>query len=146
MRSGFVAGDAAIIQAFFQYRTYHGSAMPPYTQAASIKAWDDEHHVIANRCAYRDKFTAVLDILTPVLDVQRPDASFYLWPQTPVDDTVFARELFARHHVTVLPGSFLSRQAHGINPGQNRVRIALVAELDECIEAAQRIRTLCASL
>jgi len=146
MRSGFVAGDAAIIQAFFKYRTYHGCAMSPYTQAASIKAWGDEQHVSANRHAYQEKFTAVLDILTPALDVRQPDASFYLWPQTPVDDTVFARELFAQHHVTVLPGSFLSREAHGINPGKQHVRIALVAELDECIMAARRIRSLCESL
>jgi len=146
MRSGFVAGDAAIIQAFFQYRTYHGCSMAPYTQAASIKAWEDEHHVHANRRAYQEKFAAVLEILTPVLDVNQPDASFYLWPQTPVDDTVFARELFTRYNVTVLPGSFLSREAHGINPGRNHVRIALVAELDECIDAAQRIRSLCESL
>lgn len=146
MRSGFVAGDADVIQAFFRYRTYHGSAMPPYTQAASIKAWGDEQHVIANRQAYRDKFSAVIEILSPVLDVQRPQGGFYLWPQTPVDDTVFARELYARYHVTVLPGSFLSREADGINPGHNRVRIALVAELDECIDAAQRIRSLCQSL
>jgi N-succinyldiaminopimelate aminotransferase len=120
--------------------------MPPYTQAASIKAWGDEQHVVANRRAYQEKFAAVLDILSPILKVKQPDAGFYLWPQTPVDDTVFARELFARYHVTVLPGSFLSREAQGLNPGRNHVRIALVAELDECIAAAQRIRSLCQSL
>lgn len=146
MRSGFVAGDANIIQAFFQYRTYHGSAMPPYTQAASIKAWDDEEHVTSNRLAYQVKFTAVLKILTPVLGVPAPDAGFYLWPQTPVDDIVFARELFAQQHVTVLPGSLLSREAHGSNPGSQHIRIALVAELEECITAAERIRTLCLSM
>ena len=146
LRSGFVAGDADIIQAFLKYRTYHGSAMPTYTQAASIKAWGDERHVVANRQAYQEKFDAVIEILAPVLDVRQPDGGFYLWPQTPVDDTVFARELYARYHVTVLPGSFLSREAEGINPGRDYVRIALVAELDECIAAAQRIRSLCESL
>jgi N-succinyldiaminopimelate aminotransferase len=146
MRSGFVAGDADIIQAFFRYRTYHGGAMAPYTQAASIKAWGDEHHVIANRRLYRDKFSAVIDILSPVLDVRPPQGGFYLWPRTPVDDTVFARELYARYHVTVLPGSYLSRESGGIDPGRNRVRIALVAGIDECIDAAQRIRELCQSL
>lgn len=146
MRSGFVAGDAAIIQRFFQYRTYHGCAMPPYTQAASIKAWNDEVHVQHNRQYYQEKFRAVLDILSPVMDVGQPDAGFYLWPQTPVDDTVFSRELYARHNVTVLPGSYLSREVKGINPGRNHVRIALVAELDECIVAANRISSLCQAL
>ena len=146
MRSGFVAGDADIIRAFFQYRTYHGCSMAPYTQAASIKAWNDEQYVRENRQYYQQKFTAVLDILTPVMDIARPDAGFYLWPRTPVDDTVFARELYARHNVTVLPGSYLSRESHDCNPGSSHVRIALVAELDECVEAAIRIRALCESL
>ena len=146
MRSGFVAGDAGIIRDFFRYRTYHGCSMAPYAQAASIKAWGDEQHVQENRRYYQQKFAAVLDILTPVMDISRPDAGFYLWPRTPVDDTVFARELYARHNVTVLPGSYLSRVAHGGNPGSFHVRIALVAELDECVDAATRIRTLCESL
>ena len=146
MRSGFVAGDADIIHAFFQYRTYQGCSMAPYTQAASIKAWGDEQHVRQNRRYYQQKFAAVLDILSPVMDVARPDAGFYLWPRTPVDDTVFARELYARHNVTVLPGSYLSREAHGGNPGSFHIRIALVAELDECVEAATHIRALCESL
>lgn len=140
LRSGFVAGDAEVLQGFLQYRTYHGCALPPPTQAASITAWQDEAHVCANRELYRQKFDAVLAILSPVLKVTRPDAGFYLWAETPGSDTEFARELFARQHITVLPGSYLSREAHGINPGAGRVRMALVAELDECIEAAERIR------
>jgi N-succinyldiaminopimelate aminotransferase len=146
MRSGFVAGDADIIRAFFQYRTYHGCSMAPYTQAASIRAWNDEQHVRENRRYYQQKFAAVLDILAPVMAITRPDAGFYLWPRTPVDDTVFARELYARHNVTVLPGSYLSRETDDGNPGSSHVRIALVAELDECVAAAQRIRALCESL
>ncbi len=141
LRSGFVAGDAEVIQRFLLYRTYHGCAMPPATQAASIAAWNDEQHVTQNRAIYRQKFEAVVDILQPVLPVERPEAGFYLWPKTPISDTEFARDLFARQHVTVLPGSYLSREAHGANPGANRIRLALVAELDECIDAAQRIRT-----
>ena len=140
LRSGFVAGDAEVLKRFLLYRTYHGCALPPPTQAASIKAWQDESHVQANREIYRQKFDAVLAILEPVLEVSRPDAGFYLWAKTPGSDTDFARELFARQHITVLPGSYLSREAHGINPGAGRVRMALVAELDECIEAAERIR------
>ena len=140
LRSGFVAGDAAIIKQFLLYRTYHGCAMPPPTQAASIKAWGDEQHVIENRQLYQQKFAAVLEILAPVMAVSQPDAGFYLWAGTETSDTAFARELYARQNITVLPGSYLSRQAHGINPGENRVRMALVAPLDECIEAAQRIR------
>ena len=139
LRSGFVAGDAEVLKRFLLYRTYHGCALPPPTQAASIKAWQDESHVQANREIYRKKFDAVLAILEPVMEVSRPDAGFYLWAKTPGSDTDFARELFARQHITVLPGSYLSREAHGINPGAGRVRMALVAELDECIEAAERI-------
>jgi len=139
MRSGFVAGDAEIISAFLQYRTYQGCSMAPYTQAASIKAWGDELHVQKNRRLYQQKFTAVLDILSATMDVRLPDASFYLWPKTPVDDAIFTRELFAQYNVNVLPGSYLSRDAHGINPGQQHIRIALVAPIEECIEAAQRI-------
>ncbi|HAJ92449.1 MAG TPA: succinyldiaminopimelate transaminase [Gammaproteobacteria bacterium] len=146
LRSGFVAGDANLIAPFLRYRTYHGCAMPPATQAASISAWRDEAHVAENRTLYTKKFAAVLDILTPVMDVQLPDAGFYLWPQTPVDDTEFARGLLAQQHVTVLPGSYLSRPAAGINPGRNHVRMALVAPLEDCIEAAERIKTYIVSL
>jgi len=142
LRSGFVAGDADIIAQFLKYRTYHGCAMPPATQAASITAWDDEHHVEQNRQMYRDKFAAVLDILKPVLDVEQPDAGFYLWAKTPdnCNDTDFARDLFATQNVTVLPGSYLSRDTETGNPGAGYVRMALVAPMDECIEAAMRIR------
>ena len=146
LRSGFVAGDADIISAFLRYRTYHGCSMPPATQAASVAAWKDETHVHTNRELYRQKFEAVLKILDGVLDVRMPDASFYLWPRTPIDDTEFARGLFAQQNVTVLPGSYLSRDAHGGNPGRNHVRMALVAPLEDCIEAAKRIRTYAQSL
>ncbi len=146
LRSGFVAGDAEVLAKFLLYRTYHGCAMPPPTQAASIKAWGDEAHVRANRDLYREKFDAVLAILQPVLKVERPQAGFYLWPETPVSDEQFARDLFARQNVNVVPGSYLSREAHGTNPGANRVRMALVAPLQECIEAAKRIRRYVESL
>lgn len=146
LRSGFVAGDAAILDGFFRYRTYHGCAMPPHHQFASIAAWQDEQHVRENRELYRRKFEAVLDILKPVLDVDWPDAGFYLWPQTPLDDTDFARRLYAEQNVTVLPGQYLSRDNQNYNPGQNRVRMALVAELDECVSAAQRIKNLIETL
>ncbi|WP_341781944.1 succinyldiaminopimelate transaminase [Ectopseudomonas mendocina] len=139
LRSGFVAGDAEILKAFLLYRTYHGCAMPVQTQLASVAAWNDEAHVRANRDLYREKFDAVLDILAPVMDVQRPDGGFYLWARTPGDDTLFTRELFASEHVTVVPGSYLSREVNGVNPGAGRVRMALVAPLAECIEAAERI-------
>jgi N-succinyldiaminopimelate aminotransferase len=140
LRSGFVAGDAGILERFHLYRTYHGCSMAPPTQAASRAAWSDETHVEENRRLYARKFDAMLEILGDVLNVQRPDAGFYLWPETPVDDGRFARELFARENVTVLPGSYLSRSTDGGNPGANRVRMALVVPLDECIEAAGRIR------
>ncbi len=142
LRSGFVAGDAAVLARFLRYRTYHGCAMAPPVQAASIAAWQDEQHVIENRARYREKFSRVLEILTPVLAVDAPDAGFYLWPQTPIDDERFARTLFERQHVTVLPGRYLSRDTATGNPGTGRVRMALVAELDACVEAAQRIRNL----
>lgn len=140
MRSGFVAGDADVLQQFLLFRTYHGCAMPPPFQAASTVAWNDEAHVLLNRELYRQKFTAVMDILAPVMAVEMPAAGFYLWPKTPVDDATFTRELFARAHVNVVPGSYLSREADGLNPGAGRVRLALVASLEACIEAAGRIR------
>ncbi|MCL4315575.1 MAG: succinyldiaminopimelate transaminase [Gammaproteobacteria bacterium] len=140
LRSGFVAGDAELIRQFHLYRTYHGSAMPPATQMASLAAWKDERHVQDNRRLYREKFDAVLEILKPVSSVVRPAGGFYLWLQTPQDDQTFVRELYARYNVTLLPGSYLSRSAHGGNPGEGYVRIALVPGLDECIEAAKRLR------
>jgi N-succinyldiaminopimelate aminotransferase len=139
MRSGFVAGDANLIKHFLLYRTYHGSAMSPVVQAASIAAWADEDHVIANRAMYRDKFARVTPILASVMDVALPDAGFYLWARIHGSDTDFARELFALYNVTVLPGSYLAREAHGVNPGAGRIRMALVAETAECEEAAHRI-------
>jgi N-succinyldiaminopimelate aminotransferase len=141
-----VAGDAEILQQFLLYRTYHGCAMPVQHQWASIAAWDDEQHVRDNRALYRKKFDAVLDILGTSLDVQRPQAAFYLWAGTPIDDTQFARGLFAQQNVTVLPGQYLARPTAGINPGANRVRMALVADFDECIAAARRIKQFVASL
>ncbi len=140
MRSGFIAGDAEILAKFLLYRTYHGCAMPPPFQAASIVAWQDEAHVRANRDQYRAKFAAVLEILAPVMDVKKPDAGFYLWPVTPIDDQTFTKELVARANVHIVPGSYLSRETATGNPGQNRVRMALVATQKECIEAAERIR------
>ena len=146
LRSGFVAGDADILSAFFKYRTYHGCAMPPAHQIASIAAWNDEEHVRQNRRFYTEKFDAVLDILNPVLDIKKPQASFYLWPRTPISELEFSKQLFATQHVTVLPGRFLSRNAHGVNPGEQHIRMALVAPLDECIEAAHRIKQFIESL
>ncbi len=142
LRSGFVAGDADILRQFLHYRTYHGCAMSPLVQAISQAAWSDETHVVENRALYRQKFAAVLDILSPVLDLTLPDGGFYLWPQCPISDVAFARQLFTQQHVTVLPGTYLARQAHGHNPGQQRVRIALVAPLATCVDAARRIRDL----
>lgn len=139
MRSGFVAGDAALIKQFLLYRTYHGSAMSPIVQAASIAAWDDEAHVVENRDLYRRKFAEVTPLLEQVLDVRLPDASFYLWAGVRGSDTAFARDLLAQYNVTVLPGSFLAREAGGGNPGAGRIRMALVADTAECLEAAQRI-------
>ncbi len=140
LRSGFVAGDAELIERFFAYRTYHGCAMPLPTQSASKAAWEDEAHVRENRRLYREKFDAVLGILDGILPMERPTAGFYLWPQTPIPDTDFARRLFAEENVTVLPGRFLSREVAGTNPGENRIRLALVPPLDECVDAARRIR------
>ena len=139
MRSGFCAGDAKLIQSFLLYRTYHGSAMSPVVQAASVAAWNDEAHVRDNRAQYRAKFAKVTPLLSSVLDVALPDAGFYLWAGVKGSDTEFARALYALYNVTVLPGSYLAREARGVNPGAQRIRMALVAETDECIEAAGRI-------
>lgn len=139
MRSGFVAGDATLMAKFLLYRTYHGSALSPVVSAASIAAWQDEAHVVDNRQQYRAKFDAVLPILEPVLDVTRPDASFYLWAGTKGPDADFVRDLLTHTNVTTLPGSFVGRTVNGVNPGQNRIRIALVAPLADCVEAAHRI-------
>ena len=139
LRSGFVAGDAHILGQFLRYRTYHGCAMPIHHQLASISAWNDETHVRLNRALYRDKFSAVMAELDGQLQVSVPDAGFYLWPRTPIADTEFARRLYAEQHVKVLPGRFLARESGGVNPGENRVRMALVAELEQCVDAARRI-------
>jgi N-succinyldiaminopimelate aminotransferase len=146
LRSGFVAGDAALIKSFLLYRTYHGSAMGGAVAAASVAAWGDETHVVENRALYRAKFAAVTPLLEAVMDVRLPDAGFYLWAGVPAawngDDQAFARALYAQYNVTVLPGSFLARDvggAHPVNPGRGRVRMALVAGTDECTEAARRI-------
>ncbi|HSN33591.1 MAG TPA: succinyldiaminopimelate transaminase [Ideonella sp.] len=139
LRSGFVAGDAALLKDFLLYRTYHGSAMGPPVQQASLAAWNDEAHVEANRALYRTKFAQVTPLVASVLDVALPDAGFYLWARTPVNDVTYARGLLAQYNVAVLPGSLLAREAHGSNPGANRIRLALVAGVDECLEAARRI-------
>lgn len=147
LRSGFVAGDAKVLKQFLLYRTYHGCTMSPPTQAASIVAWNDEHHVQQNRRLYQEKFAAVLPILSPWMEVTRPEASFYLWPRVPGgDDEAFARGLYEQQHVTVLPGSYLSRDTEQGNPGEGYVRMALVAQTEECIEAAKRIARYCESL
>jgi N-succinyldiaminopimelate aminotransferase len=140
LRSGFVAGDAAILQSYFHYRTYHGCAMPLPAQRASMAAWNDERHVIENRVLYREKFTDFMAIVGQDGAVRRPEGGFYVWLKTPIDDTDFARDLFTRENITVLPGSFLSRSFNGINPGAGHVRIALVATREDCREAAERIQ------
>ncbi len=139
LRSGFIAGDPALIKPFLLYRTYHGCAMPVHVQLASIAAWDDDAHVVENRRLYRDKFARVLPILREVMDVEMPEASFYLWPKV-ADDERFTRELFERQHVTTLPGSYIARDSAEGNPGRGRVRISLVATVDECVAAAERIK------
>jgi N-succinyldiaminopimelate aminotransferase len=146
MRSGFVAGDAAVIAKFALYRTYHGSAMNPAVQAASIAAWNDEAHVAENRRLYAEKFAGVLKILEPVLPVAQPDAGFYLWARTPIADTAFAQALYRDYNVAVLPGSYLARTAQGVNPGENFVRLALVASMEDTVEAAQRIAKFVSTL
>lgn len=146
LRSGFVAGDADILKQFLLFRTYHGCAMPIYAQQASIAAWQDEEHVLHNRALYRTKFDEVLKRFAGVLEVQRPDAGFYLWAKTPIDDESFAIELLQQQNIRVLPGSYLSRTHDGSNPGESRIRMALVASVEECIEAADRIVELTKSL
>jgi N-succinyldiaminopimelate aminotransferase len=146
LRSGFVAGDAAILKQFLLYRTYHGSAMNPAVQAASIAAWSDEAHVRDNRRLYAEKFHEVTPLIARHLDCKAPEAGFYLWARTPIADTVFARELLRATNVAVLPGSYLAREAAGVNPGANFVRIALVAAHEECLEAAHRINDFCQTL
>jgi N-succinyldiaminopimelate aminotransferase len=149
MRSGFVAGDAEVLKKFLLYRTYHGGAMSPAVQAASVAAWNDETHVEQNRAKYRAKFAAITPLLREVMEVELPDAGFYLWAdvsRTGLSDTEFAQRLYAEYNVTVLPGSFLARDAHGINPGRNRIRMALVAETEEGLEAAHRIVQFCKTL
>ncbi|HSC66113.1 MAG TPA: succinyldiaminopimelate transaminase [Cellvibrio sp.] len=146
LRSGFVGGEAKILEKFLLYRTYHGCAMPVPTQLASLVAWQDEEHVVENRAAYRQKFDAVLEILDGLIAVEKPDASFYLWPKTPINGEDFAQQLYAQQKVTVLPGSYLARETNGINPGENYVRLALVAPLAECIQAAERIKAFVQSL
>lgn len=140
LRSGFVAGDKAILSQFLNYRTYHGCSMSLPVQIASTAAWKDETHTIENRTLYREKFLAVTDILRGCMTFPEPQASFYLWAETPIDDQQFAKQLYSQQNVTLLPGQFLSRPTSNANPGLNRVRIALVAEIAECIEAAHRIK------
>jgi N-succinyldiaminopimelate aminotransferase len=144
LRSGFVAGDPTVVSKFLLYRTYHGSAMPVPTQLASVSAWDEDGHAAANRKLYQEKFARVLPILAPVLDVARPDGAFYLWPDVGEDDEQFTRELFAEQNLTLLPGSYLAREAHGENPGRRRVRISLTAPVEQCVLAAERIRSFIA--
>jgi N-succinyldiaminopimelate aminotransferase len=140
LRSGAVAGDPELLRRFLLYRTYHGCAMPVPTQLASIAAWGDAAHVEQNRRCYQEKFARVLPILQPVLDVARPDGAFYLWPAVPGDDVAFARALHQQQNLTILPGSYMARDTAAGNPGRGRVRISLVAGVDACVEAAQRIR------
>jgi N-succinyldiaminopimelate aminotransferase len=139
LRSGFVAGDAAVLKQFLLYRTYHGTALSPAVQTASIAAWRDEAHVVENRRLYAAKFAQATPVIQRSLGCDRPDAAFYLWAATPGDDAEYARRLFAERHVTVLPGSYLSRDVDGANPGAGRVRIALVASPAEVADAADRI-------
>ena len=146
MRSGLVAGDPAILKKYLLYRTYQGCAMSPPVQQASITAWNDEAHVVENRRLYREKFAAALDVLRPSVDAEMPAAAFYLWLKTSIPDTEFARRLHQQQAVTVLPGSYLGRESGGINPGKNRVRIALVSSVEECVESARRIRAFVESL
>jgi N-succinyldiaminopimelate aminotransferase len=146
LRSGFVAGDAKLLKPYLLYRTYHGAAMPVHNQLASIAAWRDEAHVEANRALYRQKFATFKSILDPVYSLSLPDAGFYFWMRTPIDDDVFAQRLYEEKNVTVLPGRFLGREVSDCNPGASHVRLALVAAPEECAEAAQRLRDFMKSL
>jgi N-succinyldiaminopimelate aminotransferase len=146
MRSGFVAGDAELIKNFKLYRTYYGCAMSPPFQKASIAAWSDEEHVRANRELYRQKFQIVISKLAGTLALAQPEGSFYLWPKTPLADTTFAKELYIKENLTVLPGSYLSRECGAVNPGANRVRMALVAPVAECAEGAERLKEFLVSV
>ena len=146
MRSGFVAGDREILKKYLLYRTYHGCAMSLPVQRASVSAWNDEAHVVENRRLYREKFAAAMEILKPAMEVEMPDAAFYIWLKTSIPDTEFARRLYQQQAVSVLPGSYLGRESGGVNPGANRVRIALVSSVAECVESARRIRTFVESL
>ncbi|KXW56293.1 succinyldiaminopimelate transaminase [Ferrovum sp. PN-J185] len=146
MRSAFAAGDASLLKSFLLYRTYHGSAMNPTIQKVSELAWQDESHVIENRRLYREKFTSFYDIVNNVLPLEKPEASFYYWVKTPIDDVLFTQQLFAQHHIQVLPGSVLARDNNGTNPGKNRIRIALVGSIEETIDAANRIKTFVSQL
>jgi N-succinyldiaminopimelate aminotransferase len=146
MRSGFVAGDAALLKSFLLYRTYHGSAMSLSVQRASIAAWSDEAHVRENRRLYAEKYASVLPLIRKPLRAEKPQGGFYLWIETPIDDAAFARRLYQQYNVTVLPGSYLARESQGVNPGKNRLRVALVAPLAECKEAVQRMMQLAQSL
>ena len=146
LRSGFAAGDAGLIDRYYHYRTYHGCAMPTHVAAASALAWNDEQHVVANRAVYRGKFDAVHPLLASVLDVDMPPAAFYLWPRTPVEGERFAAGLYESEHIVVLPGAYLGREQDGVNPGAMRVRIALVAALDECVAAARRLADFAAAV
>ena len=146
LRSGFVAGDAELVARYYHYRTYHGCAMPAHVAEASVLAWNDERHVVANRAVYRAKYDAVFPILSRAMEVDMPPAAFYLWPRTPMDGETFAARLYEREHIVVLPGSYLGREQDGVNPGTGRVRLALVAPLDDCVAAAERLAACAAEL
>ena len=146
LRSGFVAGDKVLLQQYYNYRTYHGCAMPEHVQHASAFAWGEEEHVVANRAVYREKFDATRPILEDTLDIEQPQGGFYFWPELPMDDQEFARQLYVRENITVLPGSYLARSGETTNPGLNRIRIALVAPLDECVDSVRRLCDTLSSL
>ena len=146
LRSGFVAGDAELMAPYFEYRTYHGSAMSPHHQNASALAWADEAHVRENRALYREKFATVETILAPVFEIRRPEGGFYHWLETPIDDTEFCRRLLAQYNVTVIPGRYLARSVNDTNPGINHVRVAWVSPLAQCSEAAERIKAFVSAL
>lgn len=139
LRSGFVAGDASIMEKYYEYRTYHGCAMPAHVQSVSIQAWDDEQHVVANRALYREKFDSVKDMVADSLGCQRPDGAFYYWPDIGMSDEEFAIQLYEREGITVLPGSYLGRESNGVNPGSNRIRIALVGPHADCVDSISRL-------